>query len=184
MNIYGYIKLSPAFFSDEAIRIIEEMPEGESVTLILFKLLCLAGKQNNDGKLTLCGVSLAPKTMATLTRYPVETVEFALDVFIQLGLMVFENHCYRFTKWDDTYEKPPKKRTEYFREYMREYRKNRKNGNNTKNSTPVNTQSPTDTHHTNNPAPSHATPYKEEQKSTRFQNINTFFTCTKRIFSL
>lgn len=159
MNVYGFIKLSPTFFNNEAIEIIGEMPEGESFTVILFKLLCLAGKQNNGGKLSLCNTPLAPKTMATLIRYPVETVISALETFISLGLMVFEDDSYRFTEWEDTYEKPPKKRTEYYREYMRKYRKEHKRGNKPQKHLCERNNNTTKPCHCNTPPPHPTTSY-------------------------
>jgi len=44
-----FIKLSVNTFSDEKVQIIEGMPEGKSILIIFLKLLCMAGKSNQNG---------------------------------------------------------------------------------------------------------------------------------------
>ena len=44
-----WIKLSTSMFDDEKIKLIELMPEGDSLLVIWLKLLCFAGKTDNDG---------------------------------------------------------------------------------------------------------------------------------------
>ena len=44
-----WIKIVPNVFDDDKIKLIETMPDGDSIIVIWFKLLCLAGKQNRDG---------------------------------------------------------------------------------------------------------------------------------------
>ena len=44
-----WIKIATDIFDDEKILLIESMPDSYAITTAWFKLLCLAGKQNNDG---------------------------------------------------------------------------------------------------------------------------------------
>ena len=44
-----WIKIVTNIFDDEKILLIESMPEADSIIVIWFKLLCMAGKQNNKG---------------------------------------------------------------------------------------------------------------------------------------
>ena len=44
-----WIKIVTDIFDDEKILLIESMPESDGIIVIWFKLLCLAGKQNNNG---------------------------------------------------------------------------------------------------------------------------------------
>ena len=44
-----WIKIVTDIFDDEKILLIEQLPDADSVIVIWFKLLCLAGKQNNGG---------------------------------------------------------------------------------------------------------------------------------------
>ena len=44
-----WIKIVTDVFDDEKTLMIETLPEADSLIVIWFKLLCLAGKQNNSG---------------------------------------------------------------------------------------------------------------------------------------
>ena len=41
-----WIKITTDIFDDEKILLIESLPEADSIIVIWFKLLCLAGKMN------------------------------------------------------------------------------------------------------------------------------------------
>ena len=43
-----WIKIVTDIFDDEKIILIESMPDADCIIVLWFKLLCLAGKQNND----------------------------------------------------------------------------------------------------------------------------------------
>ena len=47
MNGVQWIKITTDIFDDEKIQLIESMPEGDTLIVIWFKILVLAGKQNN-----------------------------------------------------------------------------------------------------------------------------------------
>ena len=53
MTEVKWIKIVTDIFDDEKILIIESMPEADAMIVIWFKLLCLAGKQNNSGVFTI-----------------------------------------------------------------------------------------------------------------------------------
>ena len=44
-----WIKITTDIFDDEKILLIESLPDAYSIIVVWFKLLCLAGKQNNSG---------------------------------------------------------------------------------------------------------------------------------------
>lgn len=44
-----WIKIVTDLFDDEKILLIESLPSADSIIVIWFKLLCLAGKNNNSG---------------------------------------------------------------------------------------------------------------------------------------
>lgn len=46
-----WIKITTDIFDDEKILLIESLPDSDSIIVIWFKLLCLAGKMNNSGVL-------------------------------------------------------------------------------------------------------------------------------------
>lgn len=53
MSDVKWIKIVTDIFDDEKILLIESMPESDSLIVIWFKLLCMAGKMNNGGVLML-----------------------------------------------------------------------------------------------------------------------------------
>ena len=50
MSDVKWIKICTDIFDDEKIILLETLPDSDSIIIIWFKLLCLAGKQNNKGK--------------------------------------------------------------------------------------------------------------------------------------
>ena len=81
-----WIKIVTDIFDDEKILLIESMPDADSIIVIWFKLLCLAGKNNNSGVFTLNDkIPYTDEMFATIFRRPLNTVRMALKVFEQYG---------------------------------------------------------------------------------------------------
>ena len=83
---YYYMRLKESFFDDDAVKILEAMPDGYLYSNILLKLYLKSLKCNgrlmyNDKIPYNAGV------LATLTNHSVGVVEKALDVFESLGLI-------------------------------------------------------------------------------------------------
>ena len=83
---YYYLKLKESYFDDDAIVLLESMPDGILYSNILFKLYLKSLK--NGGKLQLDeNIPYTAQMIATLIRQQVGTVERALGIFQQLGLV-------------------------------------------------------------------------------------------------
>ena len=83
---YYYMKLKENFFSDDSIVILEGMPDGYLYSNILLKLYLKSIK--NNGKLVLNDyIPYSPTMLAQLTGHNVGTIEKALSIFKQLGLI-------------------------------------------------------------------------------------------------
>ncbi|WP_204243839.1 phage replisome organizer N-terminal domain-containing protein, partial [Clostridium botulinum] len=64
-----WIKIVTDIFDDEKILLIENMPEADSIIVIWFKLLCLAGKMNNSGVFMLNEkIAYTDEMLATIFR--------------------------------------------------------------------------------------------------------------------
>lgn len=88
MAYVKWIKIVTDIFDDEKILLIESMPEHDSIIVIWFKLLCLAGKQNNHGVFMLSErMPYTDEMFSAIFRRPVNTVRMALDVFEQFGMI-------------------------------------------------------------------------------------------------
>ena len=123
-----WIKIVTDIFDDEKILLIETMPESDSIIVIWFKLLCLAGKQNNSGVFLLNGrIPYTEEMLAGIFRRPLNTVRMALKTFEQFGMIEIINHTITIPNWGkhQSLDSLENKR-EYMRKYMRAYREKQK----------------------------------------------------------
>lgn len=95
-----WIKIVTDVFDDEKILMIESMPEADSIIVIWFKLLCLAGKQNNSGVFLMGRMPYTDEMFATIFRRPLNTIRMALNVFEQFGMIEIVNDTVTIPNWD------------------------------------------------------------------------------------
>lgn len=96
-----WIKIVTDIFDDDKILLIESMPEADSIIVIWFKLLCLAGKQNNSGVFLLNGrIPFTDEMFSTIFRRPLNTVRLALNTFEQFGMIEIINDTVTIPKWE------------------------------------------------------------------------------------
>ena len=96
-----WIKITTDVFDDEKILLIESLPEADSIIVIWFKLLCLAGKQNNSG-VFLMGDKIAytDKMLATIFRRKEAIVQLALQTFEQFGMIELIDGVITIPNWE------------------------------------------------------------------------------------
>lgn len=123
-----WIKITTDVFDDEKILLIESLPEADSIIVIWFKLLCLAGKQNNSG-VFLMGDKIAytDKMLATIFRRKESTVQLALQTFEQFGMIELIDGVITIPNWGkhQNLDQLENKKA-YMRNYMKEYREKQK----------------------------------------------------------
>lgn len=96
-----WIKLCVNIFDDEKIALIESMPDADSIIVIWFKILCLAGKQNNCGVLMLSDrIPYTEEMLATIFRRPISTVRLALTTFESFGMIEVVNGTITIPNWE------------------------------------------------------------------------------------
>lgn len=96
-----WIKIVTDIFDDEKILMIESLPERDGIIVIWFKLLCLAGKQNNSGVLMFNErIAYTDEMLATIFRRPLNTVRLALSTFEQYGMIEIVNDTITIPKWE------------------------------------------------------------------------------------
>ena len=123
-----WIKIVTDIFDDEKMLLIESLPSADSIIVIWFKLLCLAGKNNNSGVFLFNNsIPYTDEMLATIFRRDVNTVRLALKTFEEFGMVEIINGAVTIPNWDkyqslDSYEK----RKERDRIYQRERRKKQK----------------------------------------------------------
>lgn len=114
-----WIKIVTDIFDDEKILLIESMPEADSIIVMWFKLLCLAGRQNNSGVFMLNGrIPYTDEMFATIFRRPLNTVRLALKVFEEYGMIEIINNAVTIPNWSKHQNLDQIERN---REYMRDY---------------------------------------------------------------
>ena len=83
---YYYIRLKDNFFDSNEIVLLESMQDGYLYSNILLKLYLRS--LSNDGKLMFNDrIPYNPQMLATITRHSVGTVEKALQIFQEMGLI-------------------------------------------------------------------------------------------------
>lgn len=118
-----WIKIVVDIFDDEKILLIEAMPEADSLITIWFKLLCLAGKQNNSGVFMLNDrIAYTDEMFATIFRRKLNTVRMALKTFEELQMIEIINGAVTIPNWGKHQSlEQIEARREYMRQYMRQY---------------------------------------------------------------
>lgn len=106
-----WIKITTDIFDDEKILMIESMPAADSVIVIWFKLLTMAGKQNNNGVFMMANrIAYTDEMLASIFRRDVNVVRMALQVFQQFGMIEIVENVITIPNWGkhqslDAYEK-------------------------------------------------------------------------------
>ena len=100
MSGVKWIKICTDIFDDEKIVLIESMPEADGIIVIWFKLLCLAGKQNNGGIFMLNDkIAYTDDMLAHIFRRPLATVRLALKTFESFGMIEIVDNVVTIPKW-------------------------------------------------------------------------------------
>lgn len=128
MSEVKWIKITTDIFDDEKILLIESLPEADSIIVIWFKLLCLAGKMNNSGVFMLNDkVAYTDKMLSTIFRRKETTVKLALETFSNFGMIEIVDDVITIPNWGKHQDLDKlESRKEYMRDYMQEYRRKQK----------------------------------------------------------
>lgn len=119
-----WIKIVTDIFDDEKMLLIESMPSADSIIVIWFKLLCLAGKNNNSGVFLLNDkIAYTDEMLSTIFRRDVNTVRLALKSFELYGMIEIIDNVITIPNWSKHQNLDQlEERKEYMKEYMRKYR--------------------------------------------------------------
>lgn len=95
-----WIKITTDIFDDEKILLIESLPDAYAIITCWFKLLCMAGKQNNSGVFMLGQIAYTDKMLATIFRMKESTVQLALQTFEQFGMVEIVDGVITIPNWE------------------------------------------------------------------------------------
>ncbi|MCY8692666.1 phage replisome organizer N-terminal domain-containing protein [Bacillus spizizenii] len=95
MSEIKFVKLSTQMFDDEKIKLIEQMPEADTLLIIWVKLLAQAGKTNASGYIFLSeNVPYTDEMLAAIFSRPIGVVRMALETFRRFGMIEIDDQNY------------------------------------------------------------------------------------------
>ena len=122
-----WIKITTDVFDDEKILLIESLPDAYSIIVVWFKLLCLAGKQNNSGVFMMGQIAYTDKMLATIFRMRESVVTMALQTFEQFGMIEIIDGVITIPNWGKHQNLDQlESKKQYMRNYMKGYREKQK----------------------------------------------------------
>lgn len=96
-----WIKITTDIFNDEKVLLIEQMPDADTLLVIWFKLLCMAGKENNYGVFLMRNrMPYTEEMLATIFRRPLNTIRLALSTFEAFGMIEIEDDIICIPNWE------------------------------------------------------------------------------------
>ncbi|UQZ52564.1 phage replisome organizer N-terminal domain-containing protein [Bacillus subtilis] len=102
MSEVKWIKLSTQMFEDEKIKLIEQMPESDTILIIWVKLLAQAGKTNASGYIYLSeNIPYSDEMLAAIFGRPLNIVRLALSTFQKFGMIEINAENYiSISNWE------------------------------------------------------------------------------------
>lgn len=95
-----WIKITTNMFDDEKIKLIESMPDADSILVIWIKLLIQAGKTNANGYIFLNeNIPYTDEMLATIFDRPLNTVRLALNTFKDFGMVQMDDKGLYIENW-------------------------------------------------------------------------------------
>ena len=95
----SWIRIKLSLFDDEKIKIIESLPDGDSIILMWIKILILAGKSNNSGYLTIGKIPYTDQMLSAVLSKPESLIRISIKTLIDLGMIEIDNGRYFITNW-------------------------------------------------------------------------------------
>lgn len=97
-----WIKLATNMHDDEKMKLIDAMPNRDTIHYVWIRILLLGGKLNANGKVFLSeGKPLTAKMLAVLFSRPLEDIKIALKVLSNFGMIeIASDKVIRIVNWD------------------------------------------------------------------------------------
>ena len=122
---FKWIRIVTDIFDDEKIRLIEGLPNGDTLIVIWIRLLCFAGKNNNNGVFMFNqNMAYTDEMLASIFNRDTKIIRMALKTFEQFGMIELVNEVITIPNWEkyqsqDAYEKK-KERDRLYQQQRRE----------------------------------------------------------------
>ena len=101
MSEIQWIKIKTNMFDDEKIKLIEKLPEGDTMLVIWLKLLCLAGKKNEGGLIYITrDIPYTPETMSDIMNRDSRIISLALNTFKSFDMIEISDNYIQISNWE------------------------------------------------------------------------------------
>jgi predicted phage replisome organizer len=101
MNEIKWIKIVVDIFDDDKIKMIETLPEADTIIVIWFKLLTLAGKKNDSGLIYITrDIPYDTNSLSKMLNRPYNVIELAINTFIKFGMVEILNDFIALVNWE------------------------------------------------------------------------------------
>ena len=96
-----WIKIVTEIFDNRKIRQLESLPDGDSIIVIWFKLLCLAGNVNDNGLIYFTQeIPYTDQMLSSQFNRPLSTVQMALSTFQKFGMIEVIDDILKISNWE------------------------------------------------------------------------------------
>lgn len=100
MSDIKWISIATDIFNDEKMIAIESLPDGTSIELVWFKLLCLAGTCNENGFLMISrDIPFTDEMLAKYFRMDIGIIQRALEIFKNMEMVEIVDNIYMVSNW-------------------------------------------------------------------------------------
>ena len=97
-----WIKIVTNIFDNRKIKQIETLPDGDTIIIIWFKLLCLTGQINDKGYVYLTQeVPYTEEMLSTEFNRPLKTIQLAMKTFQTFGMVEIIDDIYHISNWEN-----------------------------------------------------------------------------------
>lgn len=101
MDEIKWIKIVTDVFDNRKIKMIESMPEGDTLLVVWFKILTLAGQINDGGLVYFTkDIPYTEQLLATQFNRPLSIIQLALNTFERLGMIEIANDVIMVSNWE------------------------------------------------------------------------------------
>lgn len=106
MSELQWISIITDIFDHQKIRYLENLPDGDRIIVIWFKLLMLAGKCNDSGLIYLTKeIPYQPEMLASIMNRPVNIIQYALSEFVTLHMIDIRKSYIAIANWEKYQQK-------------------------------------------------------------------------------
>ncbi|WP_063697042.1 phage replisome organizer N-terminal domain-containing protein [Pediococcus inopinatus] len=98
----SWIKFKTDMFEDEKIKLIQAMPESDAILIVWIRLLTLAGKVNDDGRIYIQkDLAYTDEELATLFDKPLNVIRLALQTLSRFNMIsINQNGLLKIKNWE------------------------------------------------------------------------------------